>query len=60
MDPDSDTHPDADPAIFGSDLPRFHRKIFSMFFCLLLFEGSRTLHLHHFSKLKSHNKVTKQ
>jgi hypothetical protein len=34
MDPD----PDADPAIFVSDLQNVNKKLFS--FCLLLFEGT--------------------
>ncbi len=32
------------------------KRLFSMFFCLLLFEGT----LHHFSKIKSHKEVTKR
>jgi hypothetical protein len=55
MDPDPDADPDADPdpAIFVSDLQDV-KKIFSKLFCLIL------LHLHHFSKIKSHKEVIKQ
>jgi hypothetical protein len=49
--------PDADPAIFVSDLQDENKKIFfSKFFCLLLFEGT----LHHVIKIKSYKEATKQ
>jgi hypothetical protein len=55
MDPDPDA--DRDPVIFVSDLRDVKEKLFySKFFCLLLFE----VHLHNFSKIKSHKGVTKQ
>jgi hypothetical protein len=55
MDPD----PAPDPAIFVSDLQDGNKKFFfPKFFCLLLIEG--TVHLHKFSKIKSHKEVTKQ
>jgi hypothetical protein len=44
MGPDSDPDADPDPAIFVSDL-------FAYFIL--------KVHLHHFSKIKSHKKVTK-
>jgi hypothetical protein len=45
--------PDPDPAIFVIDLQDASKKLIFQhnFFCLLLFEG--TVHLHHFSKIKS-------
>jgi hypothetical protein len=55
QDPDADP----DPAIFVIDLQETIKKqIFYKIFCLLLFEG--TVHLHHFSKMKSPKEVTKQ
>jgi hypothetical protein len=60
MDPGSDPDADPGPAIFvtgyRSDLQDVNKKLF--FLCVLLFEG--TVHLHHFSKIKSHKEVTKQ
>ncbi len=38
MDPDADL----DPAIFVSDFQDVKKKIFSTFFCLLLFKGTLT------------------
>jgi hypothetical protein len=50
---------DPDPAIFVINLQDANKKIFKKkFFCLFLFEG--TVHLHHFSKIKSQKEVTKQ
>jgi hypothetical protein len=56
MDPDPDA--DSDPAIFVIDLPKMPTKcnFFKKFFCLLLFEGTRTS----FSKIKNQKEVTKQ
>jgi hypothetical protein len=60
MDPDpylSSTHPDSDldPAIFVSDLQDGNKN--SVF---LLVRYFLKLHVHHFSKIKSHKEVTKQ
>jgi hypothetical protein len=56
MDPDSD--PDADPAIFVTDLQEANKKqIFSKIFSHYYF---LKVHLHHFSKIKSQKEVTKQ
>jgi hypothetical protein len=50
---------DSDPAIFVIDLQEAHKKLIKKkFFRFLLFEG--TVHLHHFSKIKSPKEVTKQ
>ncbi len=49
---DSDPVADPDPAVFVSDLPDLNKKLF----CLIVFEGT----FHHFSKMKSHEEVTKQ
>ncbi len=51
MDPDSD--PDADPAIFVSDLQDVNKNNFFAYYFL-------KVHLHHFSKIKCHEEVTKQ
>jgi hypothetical protein len=58
MDPDP--VPDADPDIFVSDLQGVNKKFYFLkkFFCLLLYELK--VHLHHFSKIKSHKEVKKQ
>jgi hypothetical protein len=60
MDPDSDPDLDADPvpAIFSIDLQDDNKKLafkkkFSAYYFL-------KVHLHHFSKTKSQNEVTKQ
>ncbi len=50
-----DPNPATDPAILVSDLQDGNK---TLFFCLLLIEG--TAHLHHFLKIKSQKKVTKQ
>jgi hypothetical protein len=57
MDPDPDSDLDEDPAIFISDLQDVNKKntFFSFFAYYFL-----TVHLHHFSKIKSFNEVTKQ
>ncbi len=55
MNPDPDQDPD--PVIFVSDLQYVNNHFFSRFFCLLIIEG--TVHLHNFSKIKSHKEVTK-
>jgi hypothetical protein len=52
MDPDAGP----DPIIFVSDLQDVNKKIFPVFFYLLLFEETFTS----FSKIKSHKEVTKQ
>jgi len=50
---------DPDPAIFVLDLRDANKKqFFSKFFCLLRY--FLKVHLHHFSKIKSHKEVTKQ
>jgi hypothetical protein len=57
MDLDSDP----DLAIFVIDLQDANKSLPNYkksFCCLLLFEG--TVHLHHFSKIKSQQEVTKQ
>jgi hypothetical protein len=56
MNPDSD--PDADPAIFVSDLQDINKKInfFSTLFCSLIFEGTFTS----FFKDKKSKEITKQ
>ncbi len=56
MDLDADPDPDAvpDPAIFISDLQDVNKKNVLTVFCLL------KLHLHHFSKIKSHKVVAKK
>jgi hypothetical protein len=56
MDPDPDSNPG--PDIFVIDLQEANKKLFKKkLFCLLpTFEG----HLHHFSKIKSQNEVSKQ
>ncbi len=56
--PDPDADPD--PVIFVSDLQDVNRKlfIFSKFFLLTVL--LMKVHLHHFSKIKSHKEVTKQ
>ncbi len=51
LDPDSDQDPDRDPVIFERDLPGVKKH-----FCLLLFK----VHLHNFSKIKSHKEVIKE
>jgi hypothetical protein len=56
MDPDPDL--DADPAIFVIDLQDANKnlikkKVFLVYYFL-------KIHLHHFSKIKSHKEVTKQ
>ncbi len=59
-DPDSDPDPDAvpDPAIFVSGLQDVIKKllIFLSFFAYYFLR----IHLHNFSKIKSHIEVTKQ
>jgi hypothetical protein len=56
MDPDPDADPD--PAIFVIDLQDANKQnVVKKFFCLLLFEGTFTVH--HFSKIKSPEEVTK-
>jgi hypothetical protein len=56
MDPDPDA--DQDPVIFVSDLQDVDKKlIFSPSFFAYYF---LKVHLHHFSKIKSHEEVTKQ
>jgi hypothetical protein len=49
-----DLDPDADPAIFITDLQDANKKL--KFFCLLFFEGTFTS----FLKIKSPKEVTKQ
>ncbi len=49
MDPDADP----DSVIFVSDLPAVNKKLFFIYYFL-------KIHLHHFSKIKSHKEVTKQ
>ncbi len=54
MDSDPDVY--ADPAIFISDLQDVNKKILSFF----AYNFLKVVHLHHFSKIKSHKEVTKQ
>jgi hypothetical protein len=55
----SDPDLDPDPAIFVSELQVVNKKLlFSKFFCLLIFEGTRTFKL--FFKDKCYKVVTKQ
>jgi hypothetical protein len=50
---------DPDPAIFVIDLQDGNKKRYKKkFFCLLLFEG--TITVHHFSKIKTQKDVTKK
>ncbi len=50
---------DPDPSIFVLDLQDANKKLFfSKFFCLL--EYFLKVHLHNFSKIKSHKEVAKQ
>jgi hypothetical protein len=53
MDSDADPDADPDPAIFVSDLQDVNKKLFFAYYLL-------KVHLHHFSKIKSHKEVTKQ
>ena len=53
MDPD----PDPDPPFFVIDLQEAKKNNLKKVFQLLLFEG--TVHLHHFSNIKSQKEVTK-
>ncbi len=65
--PDSDSDPinfgmdpDPDPAIFVSDLQDINKRLFC-FVCLGCFAYYfQKVHLHHFSKIKSHEEVTKR
>jgi hypothetical protein len=59
VDPDQDPDSGPDPAIFIIDLQDANKKLFKKkFFCVLLFEGTFTVH--HFSKIKSQKEVTNQ
>ncbi len=53
VDPDLALDPDPDPVFFVIDLQDANKKTF--FYCFFFLN----VHLHHFSKIKSHNKVTK-
>jgi hypothetical protein len=50
MDPNLDSDPDSGPAVFVSDLQDVNKKNYFNFL-LIAFLG---VHLHHFSKIKSH------
>jgi hypothetical protein len=49
--------PDSDPLIFFIDIQKAKKNNLKKVFQLLLFEG--TVHLHHFSNIKSQKEVTK-
>jgi hypothetical protein len=55
MDPDVDL----DPAIYVSDLQDIKKKKISKFYSFFYY-FFLTVHLHHFSKIKSHAEDTKQ
>jgi hypothetical protein len=58
VDPDPDPDADLDPAIFGIDLQEANKK--NNFLCSFSAYYFFKVHLHHFSKIKSPNEVTKQ
>jgi hypothetical protein len=60
MDPDPDPAPD--PAIFVTDLQKTNKKqfLYKIFLLITVLFDSLKVHLHHFSKIKSHKEVTKQ